>query len=134
MNTISEWATDGPVTLGCVAAIAALRGPQDWIREHVQDLQRRRDFMVDRLNKMPGVACGSPKGVYWAFPNIKAIGMTSHDFAEYLLTEAKVKVKPGFWCGRNGEGHLRIAFCVDWEWIKRGMDRMEKATKKLQER
>lgn len=131
MDSLSEWTTDGPTTPGCVAALATLTGSQEWIREHVEDLQKRRDLMVDRLNKMPGVVCGRPRGVYWTFPNIKALGMPSHDLAEYLLTEGKVRVKPGFWCGRNGEGHLRISFCVDWEWIRKGMDRMEEALEKL---
>jgi aminotransferase len=131
MSSMIGEVTDGYVTPGLVAAFAALTGPQDWIRKHVESLQERRDMMVDRLNKMPGVACGSPKGVYWAFPNIKALGMPSHEVAEYLLTEGKVNVRPGFWYGRNGEGHLRISFCMNPEWIRKGMDRMEEAIRRL---
>jgi len=131
MNTLIGCTTDGLVTPGCVAALAALTGPQDWIRKHVEDLQKRRDLMVDRLNEMKGVACSRPQGIYWAFPNIKALDVSSHDLAEYLLTEGRVNVRPGIWYGKNGEGHLRISFCVDWEWIKKGMDRMEAAIGKL---
>ena len=131
MNTIVGCTTDGLVTPGCVAALSALTGPQDWIRKHVEDLQKRRDLMVDRLNKMNGVACFRPHGIYWAFPSIKGLGMPSHDFAEYLLAEGKVNVRPGVWYGQNGEGHLRISFCVDWERIRMGMDRMEAAVAKL---
>ena len=131
MSSMIGEVTDGYVTPGLWAALAALKGPQDWIRKHVEDLQDRRDMMVDRLNKMPGVACGKPKGIYWAFPNIKSLEMPSHDLAEYLLTEGKVNVRPGMWYGRNGEGHLRISFCVKPEWIQKGMDQMEEALKKL---
>ena len=132
MSSMIGEVTDGLVTPGCVAALAALKGTQDWIRKHVEDLQRRRDMIVDNLNKMPGVACGKPQGVYWAFPNIKAYGMPSHELAEYLLTQGKVNVRPGFWYGRNGEGHLRISFCVNPEWIQKGMDQMEQALRKLE--
>ena len=131
MSSMIGEVTDGYVTPGLWAALAALKGPQDWIRKHVESLQNRRDMMVNRLNKMLGVACGKPKGIYWAFPNIKSFGMPSHDLAEYLLTEAKVNVRPGMWYGRNGEGHLRVSFCVNPEWIQKGMDRMEEALKKL---
>ena len=131
MNSIKGWTTDGIVAPGVVAALAALKGPQDWIREHVQELQERRDMMVEHLNRMDGVACQPPKGVYWAFPNIKGFGMSSHDLSEYLLVEGKVYVRPGFWYGRKGEGHLRISFCVNPKWIDKGMDRMEEALKKL---
>jgi aminotransferase len=131
MSSMIGEVTDGYVTPGLVAALAALKGPQDWIREHVESLQSRRDMIVYRLNKIPGVACGIPKGVYWVFPNIKGVGMPSHELSEYLLTEGKVNVRPGFWYGRNGEGHLRISFCVNPEWIQNGMDRMENALKKL---
>jgi len=134
MNSMIGWTTDGPVTPGITAALATLTGPQNWIKTHVEDLQKRRDLMVDRLNQIDGVACGRPKAVYWAFPNIKALGMPSHDLSEYLLREGKVNMRPGFWYGRNGEGHLRVSFCVDWEWIKKGMDRMEEAIKKLPSR
>jgi aminotransferase len=131
MSSAVGWTTDGIVTPGVVAALAALKGPQDWIREHARSLQQRRDMMVDRLNKMDGVVCSRPQGIYWAFPNIKALGMPSHDLAEYLLVEGKVNTRPGMWYGRNGEGHLRLAFCVDPEWIKMSMDRMDEAIKKL---
>lgn len=131
ISSLVGWTTDGIVTPGVVAALAALKGPQDWIREHVQSLQKRRDMMVDRLNKMPGVACGRPQGIYWAFPNIKGLGLPSHDLAEYLLVEGKVNTRPGMWYGRNGEGHLRLAFCVDPQWIEKSMDRMDEAVKKL---
>ena len=131
MANVIGWMTDGIVTPGVVAALAVLTGPQDWVREHIKSLQERRDLMVNWLNKMKGVACGSPKGVYWAFPNIKGTGMPSHDLSEYLLTEGKVNVRPGIWYGKNGEGHLRIAFCVNPEWIQKGMERMEAALSKL---
>lgn len=131
MSSMIGEVTDGYVTPGLWAALAALKGPQDWIREHVESLQKRRDMMVDRLNRMPGVVCGKPKGIYWAFPNIKGVGMPSHDLAEYLLTEGKVNMRPGMWYGRNGEGHLRVSFCANPEWIRKGMDRMEEAINKL---
>ena len=131
MSSMIGEVTDGYVTPGLWAALAALKGPQDWIREHVESLQARRDMMMNRLNKMPGVVCGKPKGVYWAFPNIKGVEKPSHDLAEYLLTEGKVNVRPGFWYGRNGEGHLRISFCVNPDLIQKGMDRMEDAIRKL---
>jgi aminotransferase len=134
MSSVVGWTTDGIVTPGVVAALAALKGPQDWVREHGRSLQKRRDMMVDRLNKMDGVACGRPQGIYWTFPNIKALGMPSHDLAEYLLVDGKVNTRPGMWYGRNGEGHLRLAFCVDPEWIETAMDRMDEAVKKLKAR
>src|SRR5512138_2425283 len=80
-------------SLGCpahftqIAALEALRGPQDRVTEVVREYEARRDLIVDALNRIPGISCQRPSGAFYVFPNVKSFGMKSSALADYLLDE-----------------------------------------------
>ena len=118
-------------SIGQRAAMEALRGPQECVKEMVSEYQRRRNFVVNRLNEIPGMSCKTPKGAFYVFPNIKQYGMSSTDFASYLLDNAKVSVVPGSGFGKWGEGYIRISYATSMKKLEEAMNRIEKAVKNL---
>lgn len=130
------WVTDGPVTLGVEAALAILKEENKKEREKcvskkLADLKRKRDHMKKRLKEMEGVIPNTPRGHYWAWPNVSLFNVTSQELAEYLLKEAKLYVRPGTWYGLNGEGHFRLSFYIPFDYMDKALDRMEDGLSKL---
>lgn len=117
-------------SIGQRAAIAALKGPQNCVLETVKEYKRRRDFVVKRLNEIEGISCKLPKGAFYAFPNIKGLGMSSLDCAYYFLEHAKVSTVPGTGFGEYGEGYLRISYATSLENLEKAMNRIEIAVKR----
>ena len=120
--------------VGQAAALAALTGPRDWVKESVQRFKTRRDHLVEGLNRISGVKCTKPDGFFSAFPNITKFGMSSHDFVRYLLKEACVKLgySRGLW-GNASEGYVSVNFSsVSDEQITEGLSRMQVALEQLQ--
>ncbi len=117
-----------------IAALEAIRGPQDRVAEVVREFQRRRDLMVDGLNEIPGITCQKPQGAFYVLPNVTSYGMTSNDLADYLLDEAGVAVLPGTSFGDYGEGYLRLSYSTSQETIRAGLDRIHEALIHLKER
>jgi len=119
-------------SLGCTAnftqsaGVAALTGPQHAVDEMIQEYQRRRDYVIGRLNAMPGVTCATPKGAFYAFPNVEGTGMGCRELSEILLNTAGVAVLPGTDFGDKGEGHIRISYVRNMDILKEGLDRIEK--------
>ncbi len=107
------------------AAIEALREGQNDVETMVADYDRRRRVMVNGFNEI-GISCFEPKGAFYAFPSIKATGMTSDEFAEKLLFEEKVAVVPGTAFGEYGEGHVRCCYATSMDEIKEALQRMER--------
>ena len=91
-------------------ALAAITGPAEVLRGMVEADRARRDLVVSRLNQMPGVACPSPEGTIYAWPDISATGLSSAVLAGRLMDEAGVVVEAGSFYGPAGEGRLRICF------------------------
>jgi len=110
-------------TMGQVAAIEALKSGDDSVNEMVADYNRRRRFMVRGLNKI-GLPCFEPKGAFYAFPSIKATGLSSNEFAEKLLIEEKVAVIPGSAFGQCGEGYIRCCYATSLADIEEALARM----------
>ena len=104
-----------------------------WIEEKIETMrqafEKRRDYIVERLNNMPGVTCNKPEGAFYVFPNIKSFGLGSFPFAEKLLQEKNVAVVPGGAFG--SDGNIRVSYATDEESIKKGMDRIEEFAKEL---
>ena len=117
-----------------IAALEAIRGPQDRVAEVVREFQARRDLIVDRLNEIPGVTCQKPQGAFYVLPNVRSFGMTSSDLAEYLLDEAGIAVLPGTSFGDYGEGYLRLSYSTSQETIREGLDGMHEALLRLKQR
>jgi aminotransferase len=112
-----------------MAAIEALRNGESDVEKMVQEYNRRRRFMVKRLNEM-GLHCFEPKGAFFAFPSIKATGMNSEDFAEKLLLEEKVAVVPGLAFGPCGEGFIRCCYATSLPNIEEALRRMNRFVRK----
>jgi aspartate/methionine/tyrosine aminotransferase len=92
------------------AAIAALDGPQDAVRDMVAEFRRRRDVIVAGLNDIPGISCALPEGAFYAFPNITGTGLRAAELQGRLLREAGVATLSGASFGRYGEGFLRLSY------------------------
>ncbi len=105
-------------------ALAAITGPQDDTAAMVAEFKRRRDFLVDGLNELPGVSCVRPAGAFYAFPNIRETGRSAQDLADALLDEAGVAVLAGTSFGEEGEGYLRLSYATTIERLQLGLDRM----------
>lgn len=106
-------------------ARAAVDGPQEPMQAMVEADRRKRDIVVQALNQMPGVTCTEPEGTIYAFPDIRATGLTSQDLAMRILREAHVVVESGAFYGPGGEGHLRVCFGSESEArVSEAMDRL----------
>jgi len=134
MGNVQGHFTSGTNTMAQKAAIAAVYGPQDFIRGMVEEYDRRRRYIVKRLNSIPGVSCFAPHGTFYAFPDVS--GLLNRTFrgrrvrntielGNYLLDSEGVAVVPG--SAFEGEGHLRLSFACSMEVIKSGCDRLAKA-------
>ena len=113
------------------AAITALTGPQDCVREMTAEYVKRRRIIVDGLNKIPRFKCAMPKGAFYVFPNIKGFRRSSEDFAKFLVKEARVVTVNGSAFGPDGEGHLRISYATSTENIEAALERIKEATARL---
>jgi aminotransferase len=112
-------------------ALAALTGPQDFVKELMKEFDRRRHLVHKRLNEIEGFSCILPKGAFYAFPNITAFGLSSEAFAQLLLREAQVMTMPGSAYGKYGEGYIRISYAAAYEKLEEALDRIEKAVRKI---
>ncbi|MDR1774493.1 MAG: pyridoxal phosphate-dependent aminotransferase [Clostridioides sp.] len=92
------------------AALEAYTGNQDAVDQMIADYLRRRDILIDGLNNIPGITCKKSPGSFYAFANIKALGVTSEEFAIDLVKKARVVVVPGSAFGSVGEGYFRAVF------------------------
>jgi aspartate aminotransferase len=108
------------------AGIAALRGPMDEPRAMVAEFRRRRDLVVEGLNRLPGVSCRLPLGAFYAFPNVARVPISAEELASRLLEEAGVAVLAGSAFGRVGAQNLRISYATSQENLERALTRMER--------
>jgi len=135
MANIQSQSTSNPASISQKAALEALTGPQDFIATMNIEFDKRRKYMVERLNKIPGMSCLMPVGAFYAFPNISKLfgrsinGKTtiknSSDFAGYLLEESKVALVSGDAFG--ADSYIRLSYATSMENIRKGLDRIEKA-------
>jgi len=116
------------------AAIVALNECADDVEAMRQEYQRRKDFMVKALNDIDGISCNNPQGAFYIFVNVKSLGMTSMEVAEYLLEHAKVALVPGSAFGSEGEGYLRISYACSYEDLQEAAKRIREAVAELKAR
>lgn len=133
MSNIQSHATSNPNTIAQYAAIAALDGPHDAAESMRKAFLERRNYMVERMNKIDGVSCLCPHGAFYVMMNIsKLIGKEiagckikgSDDFADAFLEKANVAVVPG--SGFGADNYVRWSYATSMENIKAGLDRLEK--------
>jgi len=106
------------------AGLAALTGPQDDVKKMVAEFDKRRKIVVDGLNKLSGVSCRTPKGAFYAFPNVKNTGWKAKPLASALLEETGVALIGGPDFGILGEGYMRVSYANSAENIKKALGRM----------
>jgi len=109
------------------AGIAAIQGDQAPVREMMTTYKKRRDVLVNGLNRIPGIHCLKGEGAFYVFPNITGTGMTSDEFADFILDKAKVALLPGNNFGNNGEGYVRLTYSTSVENILEGLRRITTA-------
>lgn len=109
------------------AGIAALKGNQQVIEERINKFKMLRDLFAGLLNEIPGISCPLPDGAYYLFPNIRNTGMSSAEFAEFVLEKAGVTLAPGTFFGEHGEGYVRICFTKKPEIIEEACEKMKDA-------
>ena len=131
INKLQSHATSNPNSITQKAAIEALNGPQDSVAVMLAEYHRRREYVMDRLRKMPGVKTQTPQGAFYAYPNVSgAFGSgiaNSFEFAEKLLAEEHVALVPGEAFGTTE--HIRISYATSMKELERGLDRLERFIK-----
>ena len=122
-----------PASVSQIAALESILGNQDSVPQMIAEYERRRRYVVERLNGMAGLSCANPGGAFYAFPNISSyFGSEVRDsveFSTWLLRQSGVAVVPGSAFGM--EGHVRISFATSMENLVTGMDLMEDALAKM---
>jgi aspartate aminotransferase len=138
MDKIQTQNVSNPVSFCQKAAVEALLGPQDSVGKMITEFDRRRKYIVARLNAMPGITCPLPKGAFYVFPNIKGLFgkkwgsreiSNSSDVTDFILEEAQVAVVAGAAFGNDQ--YIRFSYATSTANIEKGMDRIEEALKKL---
>ena len=138
MAKLQGQSTSNPSSISQMAALEALCGPQDLLGKRAKEFERRKNFIVKRLNEISGFTCFDPMGAFYVFPSIDGFVGKRHgekkidgsvSFTEFLLEEAKVAVVPGLAFGK--ENYLRVSYATSMENIEEGLSRIEEAVKKL---
>src|SRR5215468_1944545 len=106
------------------AGLAALTGPQDEVYKMVAEFDQRRKVVVAGLNRLPGISCATPKGAFYAFPNVKRTGWKAKALASSLLEDAGVANIGGPDFGVLGEGYVRLSYANSTENILKALERM----------
>src|SRR5882762_1270784 len=118
-----------------LAGLAALTGPQDSVAAAVGRFERRRDWLVDGLNGLPGVRCTRPAGAFYAFPDVRRVeeraGLSTEQLAARLLELHGVAVLPGTAFGPGGAGYLRLSFATSAADLDLALERMRECVSDL---
>ncbi|SFR05584.1 pyridoxal phosphate-dependent aminotransferase [Desulfoscipio geothermicus] len=138
MADLQSHSTSNPTSIAQAASVEALEGTQEPVRQMVAEFVKRRDYMVERLNAMPGVNCNRPGGAFYVFPEIKPLLGKSYegvkidsasDLAKVLLEKAHVAIVPGIAFG--DDTCFRLSYATSMDNIREGLDRIEKVLQQL---
>ena len=138
MDKIQTQNISNPVSFCQKAAVEALLGSQDSVQKMIVEFDRRRRYIVNRLNAMPGITCSLPKGAFYVFPNVTGLFgkkwgdrkiSNSSDVTDFILEEAKVAVVAGMAFGNDN--YIRFSYATSMVNIEKGMDRIQETLKKL---
>ena len=131
MMKIHQYSIMCASTMSQEAAIEAFENCQSEVEAMRSDYERRRNYVVNRLNEI-GLPCHSPKGAFYVFPNITPTGLKSKDFSLRLLKSKRVAVVPGSAFGVSGEGFVRCCFATGLDKLKEAMVRIEQFVNEAQ--
>ncbi|MEK6732924.1 MAG: pyridoxal phosphate-dependent aminotransferase [Candidatus Omnitrophota bacterium] len=123
VKNIQSHSTSNPASISQAASLEALKDSGAIVNEMRDAFEKRRNYIVERINKIKGLSCLKPEGAFYVFCKIHKIGLSSMDVADRLLSEAKVAVVPGKVFG--SDNHMRLSFATSMENIKKGIDRIE---------
>jgi len=138
MTKMQSQSTSNPSSIAQKAAVEALNGPQDAVAMMTAEFGKRRSYIVDRLNAVPGFSCFRSTGAFYAFPNVSGVygrsfaGKTisnSSELAAYFLEQARVAVVPGIAFG--ADNYVRFSYATSMDNIRKGIDRIEEAVSNL---
>jgi len=131
MKKVQSQSTSNPTSIAQVAAETALNGNRECIDIMNEAFRERNHFVVDSLNKIPGVSCLLSQGAFYAFANVEGViermdGISNDtDLSEMLLNDAEVAVVPGAAFG--AEGYIRLSFATSMENLKTALERITNA-------
>ena len=132
MTKFQSQTTSNPCSVSQKAYLKAVEGNLDPVKKMVSEFRKRRNFMVKRLNEMPGIECPNPDGAFYVFPDISGCFSnkikSSMDFSMQLLEKARVCVVPGADFGK--EGHVRMSYACSMENIEKALQRIEEFLRK----
>jgi aspartate aminotransferase len=137
-DTVQSHSTSNASSIAQYAALKALTGPSNEIEMMRQEFEKRRNYIIERLNNIKDISCVKPNGAFYAFPNVKSyvrirlnntLIKNDYDLALYLMDEAKVSLMPGSAFGL--ENYIRISYATSIKKIEEGMNRIEKTLKNL---
>ncbi len=138
MSNIQSHSTSNPNSIAQHASAIALNAPKDELHARIKEFDKRRLYMVDRINSIPYLSCKLPKGAFYVMMNIReAIGKRYNDttincslsFANALLDSKKVTVVPGIAFG--ADQYVRLSYAVSIEKIEKGLDRIQEFMEEL---
>jgi len=131
MVRVHQYTSVCATTFAQYGGVEALNGPQDSVEGMVQEFNRRRMMVCERLKSMSGIHLVEPRGAFYVLPYIGELGISPEAFATYLLDKAKIAVVPGEAFGDFTEGTIRISYANSYENLVKAMDRMETAIASL---
>lgn len=132
VNLFMNNAVSSSPTFSQYAAVDAYTDESErMVQKMVQEFRKRRDVFVDGLNSISGIRCMRPRGAFYLFPNISALGRPSKEIADRLLEEGGVAALPGSAFGELGEGYLRFSFANSLDNIQAALDRIGKFVSRL---
>lgn len=128
MRKVQSQSTSNPCSISQAASTEALNGPQECIQTMLTEFKKRHDFVVERINEIPGFKCIPAAGAFYAFMDVKDAMKqkgykTDADFATAILEEVEVAAVPG--SGFGAEGHLRISFATSMVNLINALDRID---------
>ena len=138
MSKIQGQSTSNPSSISQMASTTALRDSEDAVRSMVSEFDKRRRYMVERLNSLNGISCFKPDGAFYVFPRVSPLFQLSFNgrridnstrMADFLLDIARVAVVPGEAFGNDD--HIRLSYATSFENIEKGLDRIEEAVMRL---
>jgi len=123
VDSIQSHTTANPSSFSQRGALAALKGDQQAVSDMREEFDMRRNYMIDRLSKIPNVTAVKPQGAFYVLLNISQLGLTSQNFADRLLSKANVAVVPGVAFGDDRT--IRLSYATSIDIIKKGLDRLQ---------
>jgi aspartate/methionine/tyrosine aminotransferase len=123
LRKVHYYATLCPNAVSQKAALAALTGPQECVREMLDEYSRRRKLILKGLKGIKSVSCLTPKGAFYAFPDCSNLEKSDDALALKLLEKAHIVTVPGSGFGKAGEGHLRISYSAEYKQVEEGIKR-----------